>query len=461
MTAAPAIDFTYRYPFASSVREFERGFGLRLATCSGDHSQPHFFEGRIRDPRAVGDMLLVLSDVVRTHFYLRAPPILDPVVTSNGDMLRFEGFSGCCGVYARVDLPAEAFETEYAGRGTTNVDFNNPMRAALVRLRGRDDARLAVGADEVALSRGDERVVEKKVKLPARWIKGFSEVQAYQPRLELRLEVSGAEARRFIRGLPRGGAPKRPLHVTLAGRTLRLSGRTGPGSIRLTGTDRVRVLEPLMGAARSLRIWADDEAGTSGWEVVFDVGRFFLLVSPELYRGFSGEGQMLEKLATGDWKGALSHVRAQLFWQSQIDTGDLAERTGLEAPVVESALAVLGSRGLAGYDVTTGRYFHRELPFDLEQVEKLQPRLKGARKLLEDGKVRLVERTGEESVDLEVDGTDVTHLVRLRPDGDRCTCPWFSRHRGERGPCKHILASRIYLSDEVDETSEVAEETAS
>ena len=73
----------------------------------------------------------------------------------------------------RVDLPAEAFDSELQGRGTTNVDFNSPMRAALGRLRDQDDARLAVGSDRVELSKGEDSVVEKKVKLPIRWIKGI------------------------------------------------------------------------------------------------------------------------------------------------------------------------------------------------------------------------------------------------------------------------------------------------
>ena len=128
-------------------------------------------------PRETAEMLLVLSEVVRTHFFLPRPAMLDPVVTSNDSMLRFEGFSGCCGVYARVDIPAEAFHCDHLGRGTTNVDFNNPMRAALSRLRNHDDARLAVGADGVELSKAGDTIVEKKVKLPVRWIKGFSEVQ--------------------------------------------------------------------------------------------------------------------------------------------------------------------------------------------------------------------------------------------------------------------------------------------
>ena len=98
--------------------------------------------------------------------------------------------------------------------------------------------------------------------------------------------------------------------------------------------------------------------------------------------------------------------------------------------------------------MATGTYFHRVLPFDLGQVEKLQPRLKGARALLEDGKVSLLNRDSEDKADLAVGGTGVTHTVQLRPDLNKCTCPWFNKHRGERGPCKHILAAQMFLDDE-------------
>ena len=138
MSAASAIDFTYRYAFPSAVGESERGFGLRLATCGARQEQPYFFEGRLLRPREVGAMLLVLSDVVRTHFFLHRPPNRDPVVTCGDSMLRFEGFSGCCGVYARVDLPAEAFDAEQLGHGTTNVDFNTALRGALAHQGERE-----------------------------------------------------------------------------------------------------------------------------------------------------------------------------------------------------------------------------------------------------------------------------------------------------------------------------------
>jgi hypothetical protein len=369
-------------------------------------------------------------------------------------MMRFEAFSGCCGVYARADLPAEAFDTEIQHHGTTNVDFNDPMRAALLRIRDEDEVRLSVGESELILHQGVQSVVEKKVKLPLRWIKGFSEVQAYQPNLRVKLEVSISEAKRFLRSLPAGQGPKHVCYVTPIGSTLRLSTKSSPGAVPVVGTNRIRVLEPLLRSARSLRIWADDTAGTSAWEVMFPTGRFFLMISPDLYRGFSGEGQVLHKLAMKQSKETLNAVRAHLTWQDQVNSQEIADRTGFQVDEVEAALATLGARGLAGFDVTSGRFFHRELPFDLEQVETLQPRLKGARKLLDEDRVQLLEQLSEGAADVAVGGTEVTHHVRLRPDGDRCTCPWFSKHQGQRGPCKHVLAARMFTNGNKDTQDE-------
>src|SRR5215470_16132323 len=343
-----ALDFTYRYAFPSRVEPSGRGAPrLSLATCNADHAHPYFFAGRLRQPRMVGEMLYVLSDVVRTHFFLPRPAHLDPVLTSNETVLRLEGFSGCCGVYARVDLPATAFDGERHGRGTTNVDFNVAMRNALLGLRDDEDVEFAVGADEVMLSRGNQRTVEKKVKLPLRWIKGFSEVQAYQPRLELKMEVGAAEALRFVRSLPQASRPKMPSYATSAGRSIRLSQRPQKGAVPILGTHRVRVIEPLLLRAKSLNVWADDDSGASAWEVCYPQGSFFLMISPEVYRGFSGEGQVLSALAKPPPEVVIAKVRASLRWQSQLDPDKLAAALDLGAGEVRSALTVLGSRGLA------------------------------------------------------------------------------------------------------------------
>jgi len=66
------------------------------------------------------------------------------------------------------------------------------------------------------------------------------------------------------------------------------------------------------------------------------------------------------------------------------------------------------------------------------------PRLLDARELIKDGAVRLV-RT--EPFEATVASGGVEHRVR-EVDGElRCTCPWFAKHQGSRGPCKHALAA--------------------
>jgi len=452
MGAALQLDYAYRYAHPSELTKVGPELGLRLATFGGASAEPaehpFFFDGRVRQPHVAASMLLTLAKVVSTRFWMPLnPALLDPVVTSSEELLRFEGFSSCCGAYARADLEASTFEADIQGRGTTNVDFNSAMRGALAQVRNGDAVRLAVGAKGVHLTRAEGTVVEKKVKLPVRWIKGFTEVQAYLSGLKQRFAIPAAEALRFVRGLPRGSSPKQASWVTELGRGLRLSQRETKGAVRVTGTDRIRILEPMLMHAKELRVWADDSAFVSAWEVVFPTGRFSILISPELSRGFSGEGQALERLAHHDSSAALPQVKAALRWQARIDAAEVSTRSGLKTEEVASALAVLGSRGLVGFDLARGAYFHRELPFDMDKVEALHPRLLDARKLVAAKLVRVVSQTasGDLRAEAYVQGTDVEHRVRLQPEGDKCTCPWYGKHQGDRGPCKHVLATRIVV----------------
>lgn len=442
-----AVNYIYRYPFNSRLESVSDKPSLRLSTSDAKQRHPYFFDGKVRQPRVLGDMLLVLTDVVRTHFFLPKPAILDPVLTSNENMLRLEGFSGCCGVYARADFSDEFFDSEINGRGTTNVDFNATMRTALSRLGDSEEVNFAVGADEVVLSREGEQVIEKKVKLPIRWIKGFSEVQSYQPGLKLQMEINAAEALRFFRSLPKSGAPKQPSYVVSSGKSIRLSQRKVKGALKINGAHRIRILEPLMKKAKQLRIWYDVNSDVSGWEVIFEKARFFLMISPELFRGFSGEGQNLIKLASNDWQDTLSQVRAQLIWQNQIPIDTIAANLDLPVETITNSLAALGSRGLAGYDVHSGEYFHRELPFNLEQIEDMQPRLKAARKLVNEQAIQSLGVDENGRLQFQVRGTGIKHLVSLDESGDYCTCPWHSKYLGKRGPCKHILAAQISISE--------------
>jgi len=452
--SGPALAYEYRYQYPSTFEATPSGAQLRLATFTGGGApHPHFFEGRLTRPARAAELLRTLVDVVQCRFYL--PPALlariipaDPVVTGSGDRLRFEGFSACCSTYGRVDLLPDSIDGTWHGRGTTNVDFNAPMRAALAQVRDSDQIGLAVGSDEVSLSRGGESVVERKVALPVRWLKGFVEVQAYQARMARKLEVSGFEAAKFIRSLPKGSATTSGWVIS-SGRGLRLSQVAARGGIRVGGIQRLHILDHLVRHANELVIYADDQSGASAWQLVLGEARFTLTLSPDSSRGFSGEGQVLTDLAAKRWEETLPRVHASLKWDTRIQADALAAACASDRETVTAALAVLAARGLVGYDLAEGAYFHRELPFDMEKVEALQPRLRDARKLVESGGVR-IERNDSTTGQAQaaVRGTDVEHIVRIGTEGQRCTCPWYAKHQNARGPCKHILAVQIMLDDD-------------
>jgi SWIM zinc finger len=422
------VEQTYAYLTPSAVSP---GGEVTLATSGGREPHPHFFSGFLGAPRQTAQALLVVAEVARTRYYeppqMIAARILaaDPVVTSNVDRLRFESFSACAGVYARLDLDPSLLQRSATAWGTTNVDFNPPMRAALAGIRDADAMLMNVGHDEVAVTTLGGTEVEKKVPLPERWLKGFAEVQVAAARMILRHELSAVEARRFLQSLPRGKS-RGLAWATPAGNALRLASRPDSASVCLAGPERLRLLEKLVQFARALRVYGPlpeegpRSAEPSAWELVLDGARVVFAVSPEPFRGFSGEGGVLHDLAAAD-EDVVERLAADLHGQPEIDVETHAERV---------ALGALGAAGKVGYDLAKSAFFHRELPYDRALLEKMHPRLLGAQKLVEEGSVRL------EGDAAYVRSGEIEYLVR----GERCTCPWFAKHRGERGPCKHVLA---------------------
>jgi SWIM zinc finger len=439
------VEQSYSYAAASSVTRERAATALNLATSGGRVPRPQFFSGFLGAPRQAAQALLVISEVARTRYY--EPPGMvaakiraaDPVVTSNVDRLRFESFSACCGVYARFDLEPAMFDGAFADWGTTNVDFNPPMRAALAGVRDAEPMLLNVGLDEVALSTLDGTVIERKVPLPTRWLKGFAEVQIACSKMLLQHELSGVEARRFLQALPR--TPSRaPAWTRPAGGGLRLASTPSPqGGVCLAGPERLRLLEKLIPFARTMRVYGDSgsvvgAAAASAWELELNGARAVFVASPEVYRGFSGEGGVLSDLAAAD-PDVVEAVAEELHGDPVVDSAAIASSRMLSRLEVNRALVALGAAGKVGFDLAPSAFFHRVLPFDLSALEEMHPRLRDAAGLYEAGSVQLVDDGAI------VRSDEVDYRVAFDADGSRCTCAWYAKHRGERGPCKHVLAA--------------------
>ncbi|RAJ62173.1 SWIM zinc finger protein [Streptomyces sp. KhCrAH-43] len=437
----------YSRPSALASSQAGRLLGLETAggsTPLGAEAHPRFFAGFLASPHIAARGLLAVADVAAARYYQRTLlSSLDPVVTGNGDRLRFESFSGCCGVYARLDVLSEGLEGVETGHGTTNVDVNNPLREALSRIGGDEPLHLRVGPQEMAVTTTDGSVVEKKVPLPDRWLRGFAEAQVVSASFDLRAELPAAEAVRFLRSLPRpssGSATRGAQWVVPAGQTLRPTTRPVRGAVCLPGPQRLAALQRVLRYASTLRVYgpvADGAATASAWEVVLPGMRLTLTLSPDASRGFSGEGGVLEALATDDAAADADLVSVLLAWEPRIEPDRLAAESGLPVERVRAALVRLGTAGRVGYDLADAAYFHRELPYDADRAERHNPRLVAARRLAREGAVVL---DGDVAA---VRSGDRRYQVRERSGALSCTCQWWADYRGRRGPCKHALAVRM------------------
>jgi hypothetical protein len=442
-------EIVYRYDIPSELRADAGQSELVLATSggvteAGPAVRPQFFSGLLTEPAVAAAGMLAVAAVARARYVTSASVVAqllrDPVVTSNGDRLRFESFSGCCGVHARLDLLPAALDGAPALSGTTNVDFNDPMRAALAGTAAGGALLLTVGAGEVSVTTAGGSVTERKVPLPQRWLKGLGEVQALASGMRLAGELGAAEARRFIRAVPRQA--RRPLWVIPAGGAFRLAVAPQPGAVCLAGPHRLAELHPLLRFTRGLRAYGPPAGhgslpAPSAWELDLGTARLTLTLSPEHYRGFSGEGALLTRLGDDAAASDADLISVLLAWDPRIDGGRLSREARLSEARVTAALSYLAASGRVGYDLAEEAFFHRELPFGAAALERMHPRLGDARALADAGAVTLcpggaVVRSG-----------DSVHRVTFADPHDRCTCPWWGKHQGTRGPCKHVLAARL------------------
>jgi hypothetical protein len=217
-----------------------------------------------------------------------------------------------------------------------------------------------------------------------------------------------------------------------------------PGAVCLPGPERLTALQRVLRHALALRVYgppAGPAPTASAWELVLPGMRLTLTLSPDPARGFSGEGGVLAALVGPEADADL--VEALLAWEPRIDPGELAEQAGLPIARVRAALTRLGTAGQIGYDTAEAAYFHRQLPYAAGRAEAHNPRLRAARALLAAGAVRA---EGGGAL-VTVDG----HVQRVRAGADgrlSCSCLWWAKYRGGRGPCKHALAVSLSKSTE-------------
>ncbi|WP_114938191.1 SWIM zinc finger family protein [Mucilaginibacter endophyticus] len=440
---------TYQYNQLSSLSKVNNSDELFLAQYSEVQKKDAscFFWGKLTDPYVVSRCLLTLSNVVKSNFSLSPYDLMmlkDPIVTAGNEKIRFEGFSHCAGVYARVDVLGDGHDGEFLENGTTNVDFNQPMLSALSSVRKNEEVLLSIGKKEVALHREEGKVIERKVPLPTKWIKGLTSVQVFLSESEPAYKFNRLQAIQLFKSIP-AGKPKSDYYLLVRGGKPVFSPVQAGNAITVGGVHRLKLIEPLLLIADQLQVFVHKDQQSTTWQVYIGPVRFSLSISRDSWRGFSGEGAALESLVEDVPQNWIELMDSYSYANQEFNPTLLAVNEGLDIKKVENLTGRLSAIGLLGFDLDENNFFYRRLPFKTSRILTLNPRLKDAEKLITEGKVLIKSNTGNR-VEAEVEGSGVHHMVLLENDEERCTCMWFSKNQGERGICKHILAVKKLLA---------------
>ncbi|AZA82286.1 hypothetical protein C1637_09275 [Chryseobacterium lactis] len=442
---------SYNYSRSSSLVKkdaLEELFLAKYSEVQKNTDVPCFFWGNVGQPFILARCLITLSNIVKSSFNLspfQMALLKDPIVTAGNERLRFEGFSHCAGVYARVDVLSEGLDGEFLENGTTNVDFNQAMITALGSIRPNEKIMLSVGEKEVGLYKDEKKIVERKVPLPVKWIKGLGTVQVYLSESEKRHTFNKIQTQQLFRGMPKG-IIKSDYYLIVRGNKPMFSPVKSADAMCIGGLHRLRLLEPLLPYIDSMQVFAHPNMQSTTWQLYMGNIKFSFSLSRESWRGFSGEGAVLDSLITDvsdEWIDALDKYA---YANQSFNATMLALEENISLSKTDNLTGRLAAMGLLGYDLDDNEFFYRRLPFRLSRVMELNPRMKNAEKLINEGKVVILNNS-KERTEARVEGTGVHHTVIIEDEKERCTCEWFSKYQGERGPCKHVLAVKKLVNN--------------
>jgi hypothetical protein len=413
--------------------------------------------------------------------------LLDPVVTVQKDRIFFEAFSQDESAYGLVILDPADFELDGdVSTGTTNVDFTSWLWAALGEMRSSRATWFSIdaGGVEVKTAGGGGRF-EAKVELPDHWVRGFLQMGAAAALPGTRLELRPVDLLSAIRYLHHTKAKVSPRALRFEmdpGKDARLvlepwehvvplkgaeHAYTEERRVRIWGRRRLRLIEPLLPYAESVRVYLKGRALPSFWSVTLPGATFVLGLSGwSRQRWTEGGGHDLVPGLGAPDPALIDRAHALLSEHVTLTDRRLAELLGVSLPEADRALSRLCRRGRALFDVERREVRHRELfetPIDEAKLFPPDPRMERAIELIP--RVEIVDvnvqetrrvkklKTPDGPLEREIIHRD--HRVRGKVDGKspeivvadtgrlifgRCDCAFFDEHLMNRGPCEHLSA---------------------
>ncbi len=421
--------------------------------------------------------------------------LLDPVVTVHPDQVFFEVFSKDEGAYAKLGIDLTAFELAYQPTcGTTNIDFSPTLFSGIEQMRSYRQTKLSIGKEAVKLATTSaSSVLEKQVKVPDSWLRGFLQVQSaailprdtfhlnpvdlYNLLRHLRMNADRKGKRRGLRiELVPGEAPRlvlEPWETVLPSTAGNYKGRASR-VVRLWGRRRLMLLKRLLPFVKEVEVHLLGSGLPSFWVLRAGVVTLILgltgFTAANWSQAVSFDLLLPRKTQSGE---ALERVLNYLGQVWVADVKQLSSQVGLKGEALTEALQTGCQQGKLMYDISTNVYRLRaltEAPLDLPRLEYRNQRERTAHDLVtRRNAVQIVSENRIAGTGLELTGkVSVTEDRReyrpqmlLNDEGQiskaECTCTFFRKQGLKAGPCPHLIALRLAYANQEAKRAKEAE----
>ncbi|GAB4341185.1 MAG: SWIM zinc finger domain-containing protein [Flammeovirgaceae bacterium] len=402
--------------------------------------------------------------------------VLDPVISVHPDEVFFECFSQDESTYGKLSCNYNVFkEINTFECGTTNIDYSSDLYNEFQKIRDykETDFKIDPSGFEVQTT-NEDTYKEVKIDFPDSWVRGFLQVSSAMTLPAIIFDLHPLDIfsicqilRRFKekespRSLKFVLEPDKPVRAIFEpwdkvlefNRSIYKGDK--PQTIRLWGRRRVLTLERLIPLAKTFKV------------ILLGIGL------PSFYIGDLGDMSYtlgLSGWTANDWSRAgnfdLLAPRTdvdqltinQIFnalKQNWLEKPELlAKRLNMETKTIFSALASLTQAGKAIYDLNLGVYRVRELsrePIHYKQLRFASAQEDKANQLIEQGNVSV--KGEQQGKFLHLKGTikdndKVYHTTAIIDADNRlteatCECNFYTMNKLRKGPCEHILATRMF-----------------
>jgi hypothetical protein len=403
--------------------------------------------------------------------------VLDPVITVHPDELFFECFSQDESSYGKLSCSYNVFtELDEFKCGTTNIDYSAALYGEFQKIRGYKDTEFRIDPSGFEATTTNEEVYkEVKIDLPESWVRGFLQVSAAMtlPATVFELhpmdifslcqylrrfkEKEGPRALRFVL---ESGKPIRvvvePWYETLTFHRSIYKGAEDK-TIRIWGRRRLMILERLIPVTKSFKVVLLGSGLPSFFLADMGDMTFTLGLSGWTNNDWSRAGNF-DLMAPRGQVDLLTKQRVfASLKENWFESSDqLAKRLGLDVATVASALTAYTQAGRVIYDLSLGVYRVRELtqePLDFSALRFGSEQEQLANEYIEQDKIKISTRVENDTLYIngKVKGKQETHTTLAVIDKDQrltdgsCDCSFYTANKLKKGPCEHILATRMKL----------------